>query len=200
MPNVPSSWHFLWRSLPFVTCCGFKTSTMLTVRFRQSFLRDAKMDITTTLCRLCHTYQVLRKGRVKEEAVVVMMSDDFSNHPQNKEPGIIRHELGGQDVYFGVRKDYSGENPTLSNLVAVLMGNKRLLNGGSRRVISPNPNGKVFLFIYAHGDDGLVGISEREVVTKEKLFEIISQLFKIISQNYISGKYQSMVILFKLFI
>ncbi|KAJ0623170.1 putative legumain protein [Helianthus annuus] len=81
-------------------------------------------DDYTLQADICHAYQVLRKGRVKEEDVVVMMSDDFSNHPQNKEPGIIRHELGGQDVYFGVRKDYSGENPTLSNLVAVLTGKK----------------------------------------------------------------------------
>ncbi|MFS7906095.1 putative legumain protein [Helianthus anomalus] len=147
---------------------------------------NADGEISTVFfagCKDGYDNYALQLSRVKKENVVVMMPGDFANHPQNKEPGVIRHDLGGQDVYFG---DYSGENLTLSNLVAVLTGNKKLLNGGSGRVISPNPNGRVFLFISAHGYDGLVGIGEREVLTKEKLFEIISQ-------NYSSGKYQSMV-------
>ncbi|KAM0028560.1 putative legumain protein [Helianthus debilis subsp. tardiflorus] len=58
---------------------------------------------------ICHLYQALKKGHVKEDNVVVMMSDDITSHSLNREHGVIRHELDGTDVYHGVHMDYFGK-------------------------------------------------------------------------------------------
>ena len=53
---------------------------------------------------VCHAYQVLRKGGLKEENIVVFMYDDIANNIINPRPGIIINHLEGQDVYIGVPK------------------------------------------------------------------------------------------------
>ncbi|MFS7966358.1 putative legumain protein [Helianthus anomalus] len=114
-----------------------------------------------------------------------MMPNDIGSPFLNPNPMVIRHELGGPDVYHDVRTDYSRENLTLSSLVVVLRGNKELLNSGSGQVLSPNPNGRVFLFISAHGHDC------RVIIGKDLLAR--GCLYEILKQNYISERYQSMV-------
>lgn len=53
---------------------------------------------------VCHAYQILRKGGVKEENIVVFMYDDIAHNILNPRPGtIINHPKGG-DVYAGVPK------------------------------------------------------------------------------------------------
>ncbi|MFS7966293.1 putative legumain protein [Helianthus anomalus] len=112
------------------------------------------------------------------------MPNDIASPFLNQNPMVIRHELGGLDVYHDVRKDYSRENLTLSSLVVVLRGSKELLNSESRQGLSPNPNGRVFLFIYAHGHDCRVIIGKKLLVR--------GCLYEILKQNYISDMYQSM--------
>lgn len=53
---------------------------------------------------VCHAYQVLKKGGLKDENIVVFMFDDIAHHRENPRPGtIINHPQGG-DVYKGVPK------------------------------------------------------------------------------------------------
>ncbi|KAI0520588.1 hypothetical protein KFK09_008064 [Dendrobium nobile] len=53
---------------------------------------------------VCHAYQILRKGGLKEENIVVFMFDDLANNRLNPRPGIIINHPHGQDVYAGVPK------------------------------------------------------------------------------------------------
>ncbi|EMS56335.1 Vacuolar-processing enzyme beta-isozyme [Triticum urartu] len=80
---------------------------------------------------ICHAYQILRKGGVKEENIVVFMYDDIANNPLNPRPGVIINHPEGEDVYAGVPKDYTGEAVTAKNFYAVLLGNKTAVTGGS---------------------------------------------------------------------
>ncbi|KAJ0773571.1 putative legumain protein [Helianthus annuus] len=66
-------------------------------------------DDYTLQADICHVYRALKKGHVKEDNVVVMMSDDITSHSLNREHGVIRHELDGTDVYHGVHMDYFGK-------------------------------------------------------------------------------------------
>lgn len=53
---------------------------------------------------VCHAYQLLRKGGLKEENIVVMMRDDIADNPLNPRKGVIINHPQGQDVYAGVPK------------------------------------------------------------------------------------------------
>ncbi|XLT43394.1 hypothetical protein HN873_035998, partial [Arachis hypogaea] len=53
---------------------------------------------------VCHAYQLLIKGGLKEENIVVFMYDDIANNDLNPRPGIIINHPHGQDVYAGVPK------------------------------------------------------------------------------------------------
>lgn len=53
---------------------------------------------------VCHAYQLLKKGGVKEENIVVLMYDDIAKNKENPRPGIIINSPNGEDVYNGVPK------------------------------------------------------------------------------------------------
>ncbi|XLT25466.1 hypothetical protein HN873_056758, partial [Arachis hypogaea] len=53
---------------------------------------------------VCHAYQVLKKGGLKDENIIVFMYDDIANNTQNPKPGTIINKPNGPDVYKGVPK------------------------------------------------------------------------------------------------
>lgn len=53
---------------------------------------------------VCHAYQILKKGGLKDENIVVFMYDDIANSPENPRPGVIINKPNGKDVYHGVPK------------------------------------------------------------------------------------------------
>lgn len=53
---------------------------------------------------VCHAYQLLKKGGVKEENIVVFMYDDIAKNEENPRPGVIINSPNGEDVYNGVPK------------------------------------------------------------------------------------------------
>ncbi|KAK4838783.1 hypothetical protein QYF36_016379 [Acer negundo] len=80
---------------------------------------------------VCHAYQILKKGGLKDENIIVFMYDDVAFAKENPMPGIIINKAYGPDVYYGVPKDYTGQNATVHNLLAVILGNRSALIGGS---------------------------------------------------------------------
>jgi legumain len=53
---------------------------------------------------ICHAYQILRRGSLEDENIIVFMYDDIENHLDNPRPGIIINQPNGYDVYHGVPK------------------------------------------------------------------------------------------------
>ncbi|XLT63984.1 hypothetical protein HN873_020508, partial [Arachis hypogaea] len=53
---------------------------------------------------ICHAYQLLRSGGVKEENIIVFMYDDIAYSEENPRPGVIINKPDGGDVYKGVPK------------------------------------------------------------------------------------------------
>ncbi|GJV57572.1 vacuolar-processing enzyme-like protein [Tanacetum coccineum] len=53
---------------------------------------------------VCHAYQILKRGGLKDENIVVFMYDDIANHEDNPKPGVIINSPKGHDVYAGVPK------------------------------------------------------------------------------------------------
>ena len=53
---------------------------------------------------ICHAYQILKKGGLKDENIIVFMYDDIAHNPENPRPGVIINHPQGGDVYAGVPK------------------------------------------------------------------------------------------------
>jgi len=53
---------------------------------------------------ICHAYQILKKGGLKDENIIVFMYDDIAYNPKNPRHGVIINHPNGPDVYYGVPK------------------------------------------------------------------------------------------------
>ncbi|KAF2286263.1 hypothetical protein GH714_012947 [Hevea brasiliensis] len=93
------------------------------------FIDKIKADV-------CHAYQLLRKGGLKEENIIVFMYDDIAYNVENPRPGIIINSPNGEDVYKGVPKDYTGEDVTVNNFFSAILGNKTALTGAANAIES----------------------------------------------------------------
>jgi legumain len=107
---------------------------------------------------VCHAYQILKKGGLKDENIIVFMYDDIANNPENPRPGVIINHPKGGDVYAGVPKDYTGEDVNAANFLAALLGDRSKVTGsGSRKVVTSGPDDTIFLYYADHGGPGILG-------------------------------------------
>nr|XP_027190463.1 vacuolar-processing enzyme beta-isozyme-like [Cicer arietinum] len=76
---------------------------------------------------VCHAYQVLKSGGLKDENIIVMMNDDIAYNFQNPYPGYIPNRPDGPNVYYNVPRDYTGNEATLRNFYSILRGDKKAI-------------------------------------------------------------------------
>uniref|UniRef100_A0A8C2WVB6 Legumain n=1 Tax=Cyclopterus lumpus TaxID=8103 RepID=A0A8C2WVB6_CYCLU len=104
----------------------------------------------------CHAYQIVHKNGIPDEQIVVMMYDDLANNEDNPTPGIVINRPNGTDVYKGVPKDYTGNDVTPQNFLAVLKGEPSHVKGGSGKVLKSGPDDHVFVYFTDHGAPGIL--------------------------------------------
>ncbi|KAJ9706819.1 hypothetical protein PVL29_002007 [Vitis rotundifolia] len=136
---------------------------------------------------VCHAYQLLKRGGLKDENIVVFMYDDIATHDFNPRPGVIINHPQGDDVYAGVPKDYTGEDVTVQNLFAVLLGDKSLLKGGSGKVVESKPNDRIFLYYSDHGGQGVLGMPNMPFLYAKDFIDVLKM-------KHASGSYKEMVL------
>merc|ERR1712002_786838 len=132
---------------------------------------------------VCHAYQVVKSHGVPEERIVVFMRDDIANNRQNKRPGEIINQPGGDDVYAGVSKDYTGDFLTAENFLKVMAGEE--MSVGSKKTLKTGPNDRIFVFFSDHGAGGFVEFGHGTL----KATDMIATVTKMHEDN----KYKSMV-------
>lgn len=135
---------------------------------------------------VCHAYQILKRGGLKDENIIVFMYDDIANNPENPRPGVIINSPYGSDVYAGVPKDYIGDNVTVENLFAVLLGNKSALTGGSGKVVDSKPEDRIFLYYTDHGGAGVLCMPNTP-------FLYANDLIEVLEKKHAAGTYKEMV-------
>ncbi|KAB2019821.1 hypothetical protein E1A91_D07G024500v1 [Gossypium mustelinum] len=135
---------------------------------------------------VCHAYQLLRNGGLKEENIIVFMYDDIAYNEENPRPGIIINNPHGDDVYKGVPKDYTGENVTVNNFFAAILGNKSALTGGSGKVVNSGPNDHIFIYYSDHGGPGVLGMPTLPYLYADDLIDVLKK-------KHASGTYKSLV-------
>lgn len=136
---------------------------------------------------VCHAYQILKNGGLKDDNIVVFMYDDIALNQDNPRPGIIINKPNGTDVYKGVPKDYTGDNVNIDNLFAVILGNKTGITGGSGKVVDSGPDDRIFIYYVDHGSAGLLGMpSGSDLYAKD--------LINVLKKKHETKSYKSMVI------
>nr|QCW05332.1 asparaginyl endopeptidase 3 [Viola philippica] len=135
---------------------------------------------------VCHAYQILKKGGLKDENIIVFMYDDIANDIENPRPGIIINNPKGEDVYKGVPKDYTGEQVTAGNFFNVILGNKTGLTGGSGKVVNSGPNDHIFIYYTDHGGPGILGMPTSPYIYADDLVDVLKK-------KHASGTYKSLV-------
>lgn len=135
---------------------------------------------------VCHAYQVLKKGGLKDENIIVFMFDDIANHEENPRPGVIINSPYGSDVYKGVPKDYTGENVTIDNFLAAILGNRSAITGGSGKVVDSGPNDHIFIYYTDHGGPGVLGMPTYPYLYADDLVDTLKK-------KHASGSYKSLV-------
>ncbi|GER48886.1 vacuolar-processing enzyme [Striga asiatica] len=139
---------------------------------------------------VCHAYQIMKKGGLKDENIIVFMYDDIAYNPDNPRPGVIINNPSGQDVYHGVPKvsvsDYVGDEVTANNFYAVLLGNKTALTGGSGKVLDSSPNDHIFVYYTDHGGPGILGMPTGPYIYADDLNDVLRK-------KHDSGTYKSLV-------
>ncbi|KAI3504852.1 hypothetical protein L1887_26601 [Cichorium endivia] len=136
---------------------------------------------------VCHAYQILKRGGLNDENIIVFMYDDIANDPSNPRPGTLINSPNGSDVYAGVPKDYTGESVTAANFYAVLLGNTTAVKGGSGKVVASKPNDKIFVYYTDHGGPGILGMPNMP-------FIYANDLNQVLKTKHASGTYDEMVI------
>ncbi|KAJ7958329.1 Vacuolar-processing enzyme [Quillaja saponaria] len=131
---------------------------------------------------VCHAYQLLRKGGLKDENIIVFMYNDIAYNEENPRPGIIINSPDGDDVYNGVPKDYIGEDVTVNNFLSVILGNKTALTGGSGKVVDSGPNDHIFIYYSDHGGPGVLGMPTSPYLYAQDLIEVLKK--KHASETY----------------
>lgn len=65
-------------------------------------------ELCSGCCRgkadVCHAYQILKRGGLKDENIIVFMYDDIAHNSENPYPGKVINKPDGPDVYEGVPK------------------------------------------------------------------------------------------------
>ncbi|WOK95761.1 vacuolar-processing enzyme-like [Canna indica] len=135
---------------------------------------------------ICHAYQIMKNGGLKDENIIVFMYDDIANHMENPRSGEIINHPKGKDVYAGVPKDYVGRDVNVNNLFAVLLGNKTALTGGSGKVVDSGPDDHIFIFYSDHGGPGVLGMPTYPYLYADDLNDVLKK-------KHASGSYKSMV-------
>ncbi|BFG18173.1 hypothetical protein CerSpe_044470 [Prunus speciosa] len=135
---------------------------------------------------ICHAYQILKKGGLKDENIVVFMYDDIAYNEENPRPGVIINSPHGDDVYKGVPKDYTGDDVTVNNFFAAILGNKTALTGGTGKVVDSGPDDHIFIYYSDHGGPGILGMPTSPYIYANDLIEVLKK-------KHAAGTYKSLV-------
>ncbi|KAK1159445.1 legumain-like [Acipenser oxyrinchus oxyrinchus] len=105
---------------------------------------------------VCHAYHIARKNGIPDEQIVVMMYDDIAYHEDNPCKGVVINVPRGENVYQGVPKNYTGDDVSADNFLAVLCGDESAITKrGTKKVIESGCNDTIFIYLSDHGSQGI---------------------------------------------
>ncbi|KAJ0482852.1 putative legumain protein [Helianthus annuus] len=138
---------------------------------------------------VCHAYQILKRGGLKDENIIVFMYDDIANNELNPRPGVIINS----PQWFGCLCGCAKENVTAANFYAVLLGNASALTGGSGKVVTSDLFDTIFVYYTDHGGPGILGIRLPHGCQTCHSFTL-NDFIEVLKTKHAMGTYSEMVI------
>ncbi|XP_036406867.1 legumain-like [Megalops cyprinoides] len=113
---------------------------------------------------VCHAYQMARRNGIPDEQIIVMMYDDIASNEENPFRGNIINEPNGSNVYEGVLRDYTGNDVSAKNFLAVLEGDESsVTKRGPKKVIKSGSNDTIFVYLSDHGSNGIFAFPKNQL-------------------------------------
>ncbi|XP_017556353.1 legumain-like [Pygocentrus nattereri] len=134
---------------------------------------------------VCHAYQVARRNGIPDEQIVVMMYDDIAYNQENRYQGQIINVPNGPNVYQGVPKDYTGDDVSAKNFLAILRGDEAGVDKqtrGPKRVLNSGQNDTVFVYLSGHGGPGLFAFPTEDL----HAFDLVDTVKKMSTRQQFS--------------
>lgn len=129
-------------------------------------------------------YQMLKRHGYDDDHIILIMADDLADNAENPEPGIVRHEEGGANLYTDVHVDYRLDDLSPADMQRILLGTYGP-NGNEGLAAGQADN--VLLFWSGHGEKGKwMWGAEGDAFTAERLKETVSEMHQ-------KGKYRKLL-------
>ncbi|XP_060847362.1 hemoglobinase-like [Rhopalosiphum padi] len=134
---------------------------------------------------VCHAYKILRANGIPKNRIITFMFDDIAYNSENPEPGVIRNEPNGTNVYEGVPIDYTGEDVRKDVFLDVIQGHAaNVKHIGSKRVVLSTNKDNIFIFHTGlGGHDGYVEFPDSGEDTDLHGEELVSTFKKLHNRN-----------------
>jgi legumain len=101
------------------------------------------------------------------ENIIVFAYDDIANNAQNPIPGQVFNHPDGDDVYAGVKIDYSGEEVTPENFLGVITGDESRVTAQTVKVLKTTEEDNVFIYFTDHGSVGLIAFPDEYLYAED---------------------------------
>ncbi|KAK9969041.1 hypothetical protein ABG768_027252 [Culter alburnus] len=131
---------------------------------------------------VCCLYQIIKKHRIPDEQIVVMMYDDIAYNRQNPTDGVIVSVVNKSNVYLGVQKDYTGMDLTPENFLAALQGQNNI----NKKVIKSGRDDNIYIYMSGLGNQGTFEFPEKSLYPAD--------LIGALKSMQDGGKFSKMVI------
>ena len=96
-------------------------------------------------------YRILKSHGYTDDHIVLVMEDDIAYNEKNTEPGVVRVQNGGGNVYENVHIDYHTSDLKPTDIADILCGNR---SDKLPEVIGSDSNDNVLVFWSGHGSPG----------------------------------------------
>ena len=114
-----------------------------------------------------HAYHILLNNGMPAENIIVFAYDDIANNAQNPIPGQVFNHPDGDDVYAGVKIDYSGEEVTPENFLGVITGDESRVTAQTVKVLKTTEEDNVFIYFTDHGSVGLIAFPDEYLYAED---------------------------------
>ena len=114
-------------------------------------------------------YQRLKEHGYDDDHIVLITEDDIAYNAYNKEPGVLRTSLNGENVYDSSAIDYNLSELSVGDLGNILKGNK---NSRLSQVVGASPENNIFIYWSSHGTQGNLEFGSTNI-SYEQMVEIL---------------------------
>jgi hypothetical protein len=135
-------------------------------------------------------YQILRQHGYDDDHIVLIANDDIANSKSNtNDPGAIRINEAGDNLYTPSAIDYHLDDITQTDMANILQGKS---SDRLPRVISSTPNDNIYIFWSSHGTPGSLDFGDQRSIRYTTIQDILAdtphhKMFVCVEACYAGG-------------